>query len=959
MTSSQWHNTVVPARLAYLAIYNPSLGLTDETFPDQLVFYYSRAAHEARTAAKKNARDDAAGGDAIRAGENEKLRNIGLAQGMVDFARSFSKGQPVDSIDTEKSRIVLHELEEGWWILASIDLTRLPGAAIASPDPAKTGGEKGEPKQSIEYSSREVSPPTLLLQQLVQAHHIFTLHHGPSLTEQFVRLPRDKFCNALDRYWSRFARAWYVLLHGNPATDVFGGLKLSSGGELGMGVGEEEWGSGERDVLEDLTRRTDGLVDLVVSRFGEPAPTDDESVMTESEALPWLGSGSHPLASDGVIFGGINAITRPSLRNVSLWMRNIYTYGEYAYGVRDNPHRERRKRRRRNPIPEPDPEPEPAQNGSPERSKGTREVSAGDYKRRVEKKGEQQGRQTVQGLETQSAGKSASDAPDEMRGPGIPPPIVTAVQQSLDDATKKAEKADQEGSQSRQTSEEDLGTTLGIPDQYMKYLTFGLSTLAKPSAPKRPENLQRKSEASSMTIRGQQTDAISRLKVQEEVADTDDDGPALAQMDPVPDGQTLHDKIAKQKRQEEKGQFVVGLKGDLDSIPDDPDASVEVVDEGSWGLRNIFRTLQIEVIPSPTKEEDRTDLQKKLDEAGLQSGTNDPLNFKRLRVLVYVHRPFMYCFLFENRTPSLSLARFYKDLHSNLAPIQKPLLASTSVERIAQRIADAQEPATTTTTPDDASVLTGNKSKKPAEPKPIYDLIFDPALLTVHTSIPNIPEPGTPAAEGFVANKKDPRIPHAPDWTRIEALNVHSQILNTLVSTQRNLHEYERTSKTSRGWWVVWMKLSPSISRETATKQDAEAQQDTAKQPGMEEDADQIGQGDSVSTVPLEAQESDSTLQASKSREWFESTATTKKEELSMNRIAVLVRKATDAANPAKASTTSRAVSSMWQSLSLRSTSTSDDRTGGADAGWGPAALAGGIGFDPRKYVEGLLQLSR
>lgn len=32
--------------------------------------------------------------------------------------RSFSDGQPVDSIDTEKSRIVLHELESGWWILA-------------------------------------------------------------------------------------------------------------------------------------------------------------------------------------------------------------------------------------------------------------------------------------------------------------------------------------------------------------------------------------------------------------------------------------------------------------------------------------------------------------------------------------------------------------------------------------------------------------------------------------------------------------------------------------------------------------------------------------------------------------------------------------------------------------------------------------------------------------------------
>ena len=32
--------------------------------------------------------------------------------------RSFSNGEPVDSIETEKSRIILHELETDWWLLA-------------------------------------------------------------------------------------------------------------------------------------------------------------------------------------------------------------------------------------------------------------------------------------------------------------------------------------------------------------------------------------------------------------------------------------------------------------------------------------------------------------------------------------------------------------------------------------------------------------------------------------------------------------------------------------------------------------------------------------------------------------------------------------------------------------------------------------------------------------------------
>lgn len=39
--------------------------------------------------------------------------------------RNFSGGKPVESVDTEKSRIVLHELEKDWWILAVSDHLRI------------------------------------------------------------------------------------------------------------------------------------------------------------------------------------------------------------------------------------------------------------------------------------------------------------------------------------------------------------------------------------------------------------------------------------------------------------------------------------------------------------------------------------------------------------------------------------------------------------------------------------------------------------------------------------------------------------------------------------------------------------------------------------------------------------------------------------------------------------------
>lgn len=109
--SSHVRGKAVPAQLRFLAIYNPSLGRTDETRLDQIVYYYDGTGKPARKGKK-----DSAGGSKEK--ENERLRHIGLAQGMVEFGKAFSQGESVDAIETEKSKIILHELEVGWWILA-------------------------------------------------------------------------------------------------------------------------------------------------------------------------------------------------------------------------------------------------------------------------------------------------------------------------------------------------------------------------------------------------------------------------------------------------------------------------------------------------------------------------------------------------------------------------------------------------------------------------------------------------------------------------------------------------------------------------------------------------------------------------------------------------------------------------------------------------------------------------
>ena len=97
-TNAHAASRVVPAHVSFLAIYNPSLSTSDETLRDQIVFYYG--AEEQRRSegskplrsARKNVDTHKESEDVILPGlghdqENERLRQVGLAQGMVDFVK--------------------------------------------------------------------------------------------------------------------------------------------------------------------------------------------------------------------------------------------------------------------------------------------------------------------------------------------------------------------------------------------------------------------------------------------------------------------------------------------------------------------------------------------------------------------------------------------------------------------------------------------------------------------------------------------------------------------------------------------------------------------------------------------------------------------------------------------------------------------------------------------------------
>lgn len=110
-------STVTPAHLGFLAIFNPSLGHTDETIDDQIVYYTSVTTQSGTPRRSRRARGRPTA-DISQEERHERLRQIGLAQGMASFSKDFADGATVDAIDTDKTRVILHELEPGWWILA-------------------------------------------------------------------------------------------------------------------------------------------------------------------------------------------------------------------------------------------------------------------------------------------------------------------------------------------------------------------------------------------------------------------------------------------------------------------------------------------------------------------------------------------------------------------------------------------------------------------------------------------------------------------------------------------------------------------------------------------------------------------------------------------------------------------------------------------------------------------------
>lgn len=674
-------------------------------------------------------------------------------------------------------------------------------------------------------------------------------------------------------------------MHGNPANSLYGGIKVAACGELGMGVGEEDRGSGEREVLEGFVGRIEGLVDVIVSKFGDGESDPNGKKKGSSPAKPsqpWLGSGDEPATEDGAIFLGTGALSRKSLRDVTHWTEDLYRWGEYAYGVIDNP-------------------------SSTRRSKKTKAGHAVRSKKEVPPEADKIQPRPFNNLNV-PRGNSDNQSIEEGTMTTLPPAPIVDREASSSSKGRLRKPSLRRGAGSFTSTESESGTS----NKFMQYLKLGYGThWSLGSSSSKPEE-----ESAQPADSNKRETASSPAKTDPSVR--------VEELDGLPEK-------SPRSRTDSGGHYLIGLLGDFES-DDDTIYPEEIQDEEGdhHNSRLLLRTLTVELereVDARAEADISIDLgnsdkeSRSMNASSEHTGTSnasfesqDRNKTKKLRVVVYVKKPFIFIFLFELRTDALALTSLYRSLHQQIRPLLKPLMASTTFRALKPELASGEDTAT-----------------------PIFDLVWDPRLLTINSTIPNIPDPFLqPIATSAETSP----------WSRIEALNTHMQIVNTYIAGSMDRSELERTCKTSRGWWVVWTRV-PDPDPPTAILSSGKV-----KVPGLIAE-DSMESHTSKDDVPGNLRPPNGTK--SRGTSTFGSSMVSGPAHPFLE--AVL--------SPSEAAPKDKEIFLIRRASDYVAKSTGRFASGASamvqESGWtsGPAKLAQGIGVDTKRYIEALLNLNR
>lgn len=240
--------------LQFLTIYNPDLDPSEENVADQILFYYGR--------------------DEQDADMDSKLRNIGLIQGVVELARGFADGEPLNYLETTKYLIVVSQLEktQNYWIAASVEIMDEIGAV----------------------DQDHISPPEILKSDLISAYNRWRLHFGP-IDEYLSLNTRVGLVQELDPWWKAFCQSWICTLNGAGARNYFYDYILTGKGHLNQPT---------VDAIESVIARDPDLLDMMI-----------------------ITQGAENIEHDGCVYQGLGSLDTNTLSSLVDWAQECCRCG--------------------------------------------------------------------------------------------------------------------------------------------------------------------------------------------------------------------------------------------------------------------------------------------------------------------------------------------------------------------------------------------------------------------------------------------------------------------------------------------------------------------------------------------------------------------------------------------------------------------------------------------------------
>ncbi|CAO2630514.1 Vacuolar fusion protein CCZ1 homolog, partial [Lemmus lemmus] len=174
-----------PALLSFF-IYNPRFGPREGEEENKILFYHPNEVEK-----------------------NEKIRNVGLCEAIVQFTRTFSPSKPAKSLHTQKNRQFFNEPEENFWMVMVV---RNPIIEKQSKD--------GKPV--VEYQEEELLDKVYssVLQQCYGMYKLFNGTFQKAMEDGGVKLLKER----LEKFFHRYLQTLH--LQSCDLLDIFGGISF-------------------------------------------------------------------------------------------------------------------------------------------------------------------------------------------------------------------------------------------------------------------------------------------------------------------------------------------------------------------------------------------------------------------------------------------------------------------------------------------------------------------------------------------------------------------------------------------------------------------------------------------------------------------------------------------------------------------------------------------------------------